>query len=150
MEDGWQIPGLAAMLASHPQKEDTLANGTGSIRVEVFIVSSPKRLGAFRALFLSRKDDVDYVMWQMIRPKTVFAYSISGKRFAVMVEGVFELGPDPKTGQGGTGPEVRLYFQDPDGITLEFACWTKEFTDQDSKTAPKTAADRRPRVPAGR
>jgi catechol 2,3-dioxygenase-like lactoylglutathione lyase family enzyme len=43
-----------------------------------------------------------------------------------------------------------FYFHDPDGITLEFACWTKEFTESDTNTAPKTAADRRPRVPAGR
>ena len=39
-----------------------------------------------------------------------------------------------------------FYFFDPDGITLEFACWTKEFTDSDTTTEPKTAADRRPRV----
>lgn len=25
-----------------------------------------------------------------------------------------------------------FYFQDPDGITLEFACWTKEFTTSDA------------------
>jgi catechol 2,3-dioxygenase-like lactoylglutathione lyase family enzyme len=43
-----------------------------------------------------------------------------------------------------------FYFTDPDGITLEFACWTKEFTDSDAQTAPKTAADRRQRVPADR
>lgn len=36
-----------------------------------------------------------------------------------------------------------FYFFDPDGITLEFACWTKEFESGDAKTAPKTAADRR-------
>jgi catechol 2,3-dioxygenase-like lactoylglutathione lyase family enzyme len=41
-----------------------------------------------------------------------------------------------------------FYFFDPDGITLEFACWTKEFSDNDTKTAPKRAADRRPRVGA--
>ncbi len=41
-----------------------------------------------------------------------------------------------------------FYFLDPDGITLEFACWTKEFTDDDTVTAPKTTADRRPRVTA--
>ncbi|ORW19769.1 glyoxalase [Mycolicibacter nonchromogenicus] len=40
-----------------------------------------------------------------------------------------------------------FYFQDPDGITLEFACWTKEFTGDEEQVAPKTAADRR--VPAG-
>ncbi|MGD9621758.1 MAG: VOC family protein [Mycolicibacterium sp.] len=39
-----------------------------------------------------------------------------------------------------------FYFLDPDGITLEFACWTKEFTDTDAKAVPKTAADRR--IPA--
>lgn len=39
-----------------------------------------------------------------------------------------------------------FYFQDPDGITLEFACWIKEFTEADTTTVPKTAADRRPRA----
>ena len=39
-----------------------------------------------------------------------------------------------------------FYFQDPDGITLEFACWTKEFGAHDAQAAPKTSADRR--VPA--
>jgi catechol 2,3-dioxygenase-like lactoylglutathione lyase family enzyme len=42
-----------------------------------------------------------------------------------------------------------FYFQDPDGITLEFACWTKEFTADDAATVPRTAADRRPPVAAG-
>jgi catechol 2,3-dioxygenase-like lactoylglutathione lyase family enzyme len=41
-----------------------------------------------------------------------------------------------------------FYFHDPDGITLEFACWTKEFGDEDTKVAPKVAAQRRPPVPA--
>lgn len=41
-----------------------------------------------------------------------------------------------------------FYFRDPDGITLEFACWTKEFTESDVATVPKTSADRRPPVPA--
>ncbi len=36
-----------------------------------------------------------------------------------------------------------FYFFDPDGITLEFACWTKEFAANDTQTEPKTAADRR-------
>lgn len=43
-----------------------------------------------------------------------------------------------------------FYFQDPDGITLEFACWTKEFTTSDAQAVPKTAADRRPPVAADR
>lgn len=38
-----------------------------------------------------------------------------------------------------------FYFLDPDGITLEFACWTKEFTAADVTVAPKTAAERTPR-----
>lgn len=42
-----------------------------------------------------------------------------------------------------------FYFFDPDGITLEFACWTKEFTSSDTETVPRTAADRRPQVAAG-
>ncbi|MFC9518070.1 VOC family protein [Nocardiaceae bacterium NPDC056970] len=36
-----------------------------------------------------------------------------------------------------------FYFQDPDGALLEFACWTREFTDADVAHEPKTAADRR-------
>ena len=36
-----------------------------------------------------------------------------------------------------------FYFNDPDGITLEFACWTKEFGAADTATVPRTAADRR-------
>ena len=39
-----------------------------------------------------------------------------------------------------------FYFQDPDGITLEFACWVKEFTTADTPAVPRTAADRR--IPA--
>jgi catechol 2,3-dioxygenase-like lactoylglutathione lyase family enzyme len=36
-----------------------------------------------------------------------------------------------------------FYFFDPDGIMLEFACWTREFTEAEVATEPKTAADRR-------
>lgn len=41
-----------------------------------------------------------------------------------------------------------FYFTDPDGIVLEFACWTREFTEADTTTQPRTAADRRSRVAA--
>ena len=44
------------------------------------------------------------------------------------------------------GAVIACYFLDPDGITLEFACWVKEFTTSDTQTAPKTASDRRPRA----
>jgi catechol 2,3-dioxygenase-like lactoylglutathione lyase family enzyme len=42
-----------------------------------------------------------------------------------------------------------FYFHDPDGITLEFACWVKEFSEAEPQATPKTAADRAPRVAAG-
>jgi catechol 2,3-dioxygenase-like lactoylglutathione lyase family enzyme len=35
-----------------------------------------------------------------------------------------------------------FYFQDPDGVLLEFACWTRTFTDADVSHEPKTSADR--------
>ena len=35
-----------------------------------------------------------------------------------------------------------FYFQDPDGILLEFACWTRAFGDADVSHQLKTAADR--------
>lgn len=38
-----------------------------------------------------------------------------------------------------------FYFADPDGIMLEFACWTKEFNGTDLAAEPKTDADRKPR-----
>jgi catechol 2,3-dioxygenase-like lactoylglutathione lyase family enzyme len=41
-----------------------------------------------------------------------------------------------------------FYFHDPDGVVLEFACWTKEFGESDTMTPPRTAADRRRRVAA--
>jgi catechol 2,3-dioxygenase-like lactoylglutathione lyase family enzyme len=34
-----------------------------------------------------------------------------------------------------------VYFQDPDGILLEFACWLREFGPDDSKIAPAHASD---------
>jgi catechol 2,3-dioxygenase-like lactoylglutathione lyase family enzyme len=40
-----------------------------------------------------------------------------------------------------------FYFNDPDGVTLEFACWTKEFTEPETPAVPKTAADRRLPLP---
>ena len=35
-----------------------------------------------------------------------------------------------------------FYFQDPDGILLEFACWTRTFTSADVVHQPKRSADR--------
>ena len=39
-----------------------------------------------------------------------------------------------------------FYFEDPDGIILEFACWLRSFTAADVRHEPKTAADRTPPV----
>ena len=33
-----------------------------------------------------------------------------------------------------------IYFQDPDGILLEFACWTRTFSPEDATVAPQGAA----------
>lgn len=41
-----------------------------------------------------------------------------------------------------------FYFHDPDGITLEFACWVKEFNDAEAQATPRTVADREPRIVA--
>ncbi len=57
--------------------------------------------------------------------------------------------PDAGVGHGAPRrlrPVVLLL--DPDGITLEFACWTKEFTDDDARRRPRrrppTSARARP------
>ncbi|ACY98038.1 VOC family protein [Thermomonospora curvata] len=49
----------------------------------------------------------------------------------------------------GVAPDVHdgvyvrsIYFQDPDGILLEFAAWTRELGPGDVRHEPKTAADR--------
>jgi catechol 2,3-dioxygenase-like lactoylglutathione lyase family enzyme len=39
-----------------------------------------------------------------------------------------------------------FYFYDPDGIMLEFACWTRTFPEGDATAVPRTAADRHPRL----
>ncbi len=35
-----------------------------------------------------------------------------------------------------------VYFQDPDGILLEFACWMRDFTPADVSHVPATAPDK--------
>ncbi len=32
-----------------------------------------------------------------------------------------------------------MYFRDPNGITLEFACWTRDLDESDVRHAPATA-----------
>lgn len=50
---------------------------------------------------------------------------------------------DPKNpdADGGDVFVRSIYFKDPNDIRLEFACWTREFTDDDVAHAGKTAAD---------
>lgn len=48
---------------------------------------------------------------------------------------------DPAT-DGGDVFVRSLYFKDPNGTLLEFACWTTTFDESDVAHAPKTAADR--------
>lgn len=42
-----------------------------------------------------------------------------------------------------------FYFTDPDGVMLEFACWTGEFSDDEPKVVGRTDAERRPRPHPG-
>ncbi|GAB2458556.1 VOC family protein [Xylanimonas ulmi] len=39
-----------------------------------------------------------------------------------------------------------FYFQDPDGVLLEFACWLRALTPADVKHVPKTAQERHPAI----
>ena len=53
---------------------------------------------------------------------------------------------DSPAGMGPKGDETTwirsIYFMDPDGIMLEFACWTREIGQEgDVRHAPKTRAD---------
>ena len=41
-----------------------------------------------------------------------------------------------------------VYFQDPDGILLEFACWLREFRPYEVKLAPAPGRPARPAAPA--
>lgn len=42
-----------------------------------------------------------------------------------------------------------VYFRDPDGVLLEFACWTKDFGPDDANHAPANAAGERAQPVAG-
>jgi catechol 2,3-dioxygenase-like lactoylglutathione lyase family enzyme len=54
---------------------------------------------------------------------------------------------DPATDNGDVFVRS-LYFKDPNGTLLEFACWTTTFDESDVRHAPATAADARERVTA--
>lgn len=112
-EEGWKIPRLSKVLAGHPAKEEKLDLGAPGITARSFeFESSPG--GGYRVLFLSRENETNYITWRSIGPRTITAYSIGKRLFGVLIDGVVELA-DPKTGQGGTGGETRLYYEDIDG-----------------------------------
>jgi catechol 2,3-dioxygenase-like lactoylglutathione lyase family enzyme len=54
---------------------------------------------------------------------------------------------DPATDDGDVFVRS-LYFKDPNGVLLEFACWTTTFDESDVRHAPATAADGRLAVDA--
>ena len=54
---------------------------------------------------------------------------------------------DPATDDGDVFVRS-LYFKDPNGVLLEFACWTTTFDESDVRHAPATAADARIAVDA--
>ena len=54
---------------------------------------------------------------------------------------------DPSTDDGDVFVRS-LYFKDPNGVLLEFACWTTTFDETDVRHAPATAADARVAVDA--
>ena len=53
------------------------------------------------------------------------------------LEGGHKVEYDPDT-DGGDVFVRSMYFKDPNGTLLEFACWTRPFTDADVKHAPAT------------
>ena len=59
-------------------------------------------------------------------------------------DGGHKPGYDPATNDGDVFVRS-LYFRDPNGTLLEFACWTTTFDDSDVRHAPATAADARGR-----
>jgi catechol 2,3-dioxygenase-like lactoylglutathione lyase family enzyme len=109
------VPGISAP-KSRPEQGDLLS-AVGSMNHVAFHVPAEK-FDDYRQKLIDKGVEVSPVLNHDDSPSTVSA---------TLHEGVF----------------VRsFYFQDPDGILLEFACWTRAFTDDDVRHEPKTAADR--------
>jgi hypothetical protein len=111
-EEGWQIPGLAKILAGRPEKETKVDAGGVTMTARTY---RPHGARAYRVLFLSRKDDTNFVRWLSIAPRIITAYSYKDRFLSVLMDGVVEATPDPRTGAGGTTGEVRLFYEDDDG-----------------------------------
>ncbi len=116
------VPGVSAPRARPDQGE--IVSAVGSMNHVAFTVP-PERFDDYRQKLLGKGVAVSPVLNHDDSP-----YGVAPR----LQEGVF----------------VRsFYFTDPDGILLEFACWTRELTDADVSHAPRTAADRRAPVTAG-
>ncbi|MFD9421853.1 MULTISPECIES: VOC family protein [unclassified Streptomyces] len=116
------VPGISAPVSLPGQGE--FLSAVGSMNHVAFHVP-PERFDEYRARLVAKGVEVSPVMNHDDSPTTVAAR---------LQEGVY----------------VRsFYFQDPDGILLEFACWIKQPTGEPHNTTdePRTAADRTPRTP---
>ena len=110
-------PGIAAPVA-RPDNGD-LTSAVGSMN-HIALQVSPDRIDEYRERLVARGVDCSVVVNHDDSEWTVSEE---------MHPGVF----------------VRsVYFQDPDGILLELAAWTKVLTDADVRHAPKSAAGREP------
>jgi hypothetical protein len=116
-ETGWEVPFLQQIVQRTPKSQGTSGSGGGAYEYKRFALSPADRrpVASYRVLFLSHKDNTDYVSWHNLEPRNVIVYSVRNRTFALLVEGVIRMGPEPDTGQGGTGGEVRVAYQDVDG-----------------------------------
>ncbi len=109
------VPGISAP-ADRPDKGD-LTSAIGSMNHVAFDVA-PEKIEEYRERLLAAGVDCTE-----IANHDDSEWGISDE----MHEGVF----------------VRsIYFQDPDGILLEFACWLRDFDDTDVRHAPARAVSR--------
>lgn len=109
------VPGISAPKSRPEQGE--LLSAVGSMNHVAFHVP-PERFDDYRQRLIDKGVEVSPVLNHDDSPATVASR---------LHEGVF----------------VRsFYFQDPDGILLEFACWLRSFTEADVRHEPRTAADR--------
>lgn len=109
------VPGVSAPKSRPEQGE--LLSAVGSMNHVAFHVP-PEKFDEYRQRLIDKGVEVSPVLNHDDSPATVAPR---------LHEGVF----------------VRsFYFQDPDGVLLEFACWLRSFTDADVRHEPKTAADR--------
>jgi hypothetical protein len=116
-EAGWEVPGLKQVLGRTPERHGNLEIQGISVQYKSYKrpALKPSASQANRVLFLSQENNVNYITWHQVEPRSISTYETRGRMFAVMIEGVIRQETDPKTGEGGTGGEVRIAYQDVDG-----------------------------------